>query len=176
MDFISKRHNLNPSIAPLSNWPDKLIKFLKSDELEEMGEMLIEKFRPDLRGFKIGYLFKQKASKSGPMTTLGQAKRENDMEQVLHGYNGVIVIGFDTWKDLELDEKFRLIFHELAHFELDEKGQLGIADHTVQEFPEVVKIFGLGNDAQIAMVHAYKKFSDDYKTDLEKIREEESNF
>lgn len=178
MDFITQRHGLVATLAPLGNWPDKGIKFMKSEEVKEIGQILIDKFRPDLKGFKIEYIFKQKAGKSGSMTTLGQAKKENDLQKVLHSLTGVVIIGFDTWKELEDDAKWRLVFHELAHFELDEKGDLSIANHPVEEFPEIVKIFGLGNDAQIDFIHAYQKFCHDYKgidVDTGEVKDEESD-
>jgi len=161
-DEISRSYGLIPTETPLSNWPAETIKFLKGDEareIKEMGEQLIQKYRKDLLPYKIAYIFKQKASKSNNSVILGQAKSESDMQKVLHGYEAVVIIGFDTWKELTIDGKYRLVYHELSHFEIDEKGSLKTRTHAVEEFPEVIQLFGPGNDAQIDFINAYQKFS-----------------
>jgi hypothetical protein len=161
-DTLAKRYGFEPTEVPLSNWPSDTVKFLPADEVKEMAKFLINKFRPELRNVDIGYLFKQKASKSGDMTVLGTANCESEKQKALHGLEAVVVIGFDTWKTLEVDGKLRLVFHELCHLGQDmEKNKIVTLNHPVEEFPEVVQYFGPGNDAQIALISAYQRFSRD---------------
>src|ERR1039458_8076956 len=103
-DTLAKKYGFEPKLPALANWPDETIKFLLADEVKELGKLIITKWRSDLQNIDIAYLFKQKASKSGDTVTMGTAKCENEKQKCLHGMEAVIEIGFDTWKDLELDQ------------------------------------------------------------------------
>lgn len=174
---ISQRHQLFPTSVPLAAWPEhEDRKYLIADEVAEMGKQLIDKFREDLRNYKIGYVFKEKAGKSGDYLVLGQAKSQPELQKVLHGYDGIVLIGFDMWKDLTVDQKYRLVLHELEHFELDDrKGGLRVVGHPVEEFPNVIRIFGPGNDMQIAFIEAYQKFSNDWNITLSDLKKEDQD-
>lgn len=164
-DALAKTYGFTQAIAPLAAWPDSTLKFIEAEEVEEMAKFIIGKFRTDLRNIEIAYVFKQKAGKSGDNVTFGSAKAENDLQKVLHRYEAVIQIGFDTWIGMDLDQQLRLIDHELAHLGLDpEKGKLGIVNHPVEEFPEIVQRWGLGKDADINFIAAYEKFKKDHSS------------
>jgi len=161
-DEICQKFGFTCTQVPIANWPSDDTKFLLADEVFEIAKQLIERFRPDLRSYTIGYVFKQKASKKGDGYTLGQAKVESDLQKTLHGYDATIIIGFDTWLELEIDQKFRLIHHELQHYEVDpEKDKLVIVDHVTKEFPATIEIFGPGDDSDVAFIRAYQKFQKD---------------
>jgi hypothetical protein len=163
-DELTKKYGFTPTIVPLATWPDEKQKFLIAEEVKEFGDFLIRTFRPDLRLVNIGYVFKQKASKSGDNVTLGAAKPQNELQKVLHNIDAVIEIGFDTWKDLTTDQKARLVDHELAHIGLNLDGSKIVSNpHPVEEFPEIVQRWGLGNDAQIDFIAAYNKFCENNK-------------
>lgn len=161
-DAMCTKYGFSFKEAPLGNWPSETTKFLMADEVKEIAKAIITKFRTDLVNINIGYIFKAKASKNGEFTTLGQAKTESELQQVLHGIEAIIIIGFDTWKDLSLDEKARLVYHELEHLGWDEKsGKLKTTPHLVEEFPSVIQAFGPGSDSQIAFINAWEKFKSD---------------
>jgi len=160
-DVIVKRHGFKMEVAPLSNWPSEDTKFIIAEEVEEIAKQLISKFRDDLKNINIGYVFKKKATKSGEFITMGEARSQNDLQKVLHGIDAIIVIGFDTWLALEPDQKFRLVFHELEHIGINfETGKVGLNSHLVEEFPNVVKYFGLGQTSHVDFIHAYNQFSE----------------
>jgi hypothetical protein len=160
-DKIMKRHGWKMTAPELGNWPEGS-KFVLSDEVEEIGGQMIEAFRTDLRSYKIGYVFKQKASKTGEGTVLGQVKAESELQRVLHGLDAVVIIGYDTWCTLDPDSKFRLVYHELEHLILNEKTSgLATIDHTVQEFPSVIKEFGPGQTSHVMFLAAYQQFQKD---------------
>lgn len=159
-DVLSKKYGFTPTAAVLGAWPNSYDKFVEADEVKEMAKFCISKWKPDLRNVNIAYVFKQKAGKSGENVTLGTAKTESDLNKVLHSYEAVIIIGFDTWIALDLDQQLRLCLHELYHLALDpEKDKLGTVPHQIEEFADVVEIFGPGNDSQVAMIQAYMSFN-----------------
>lgn len=162
-DALAKVYGFTPTIVPLAAWPDATQKFIEAEEVAEMAKFIISKWRPDLRNIEIAYIFKQKASKSGENVTFGSAKTESDLQRVLHRYEAVVQIGFDTWIGMDVDQQLRLVDHELQHLGLDpEKGKLGIVNHPVEEFPEVVQRWGLGKDADVQFIAAYEKFKKDH--------------
>lgn len=162
-DAMAKVYGFAAKEPELAAWPDATVKFVEGPEIEEMAKFIINKWRPDLRNIEIAYIFKQKASKSGDNVTFGSAKAESDLQKVLHRYEAVIQIGYDTWIGLDLDQKLRLIDHELQHLGIDaEKGKLGIVTHPVEEFPDVVQRWGLGKDADVQFIAAYEKFKKDH--------------
>jgi ribosome-binding ATPase YchF (GTP1/OBG family) len=163
-DRIAKKIGFEPKIQGLSKWPDENIKFLPDDEgeIKEIAKFLINKYRTDLQNVNIAYVFKQKASKSGDSVILGQAKIESDLQKALHSYDAVVIIGFDVWVELDLDQKLRLVLHELEHLIRDlESGKIKTQSHTVEEFPLVMQIFGPANDDQINFIQAWERFKND---------------
>lgn len=160
-DVIMKRHGWKMTAPELGNWPEGS-KFVLSDEVEEIAKQMIEVFRKDLTSFSIGYVFKQKASKSNEGVILGQVKAESELQRVLHGLDAIVIIGYDTWIELEPDSKFRLVFHELEHLVINEKTSgLATIDHTVQEFPSVIREFGPGQMSHVLFIEAYERFKKD---------------
>jgi predicted metallopeptidase len=161
-DTICKKWAFEPKEAPLAAWPNADQKFLVADEVKEFARFYIARHRTDLINTNIGYIFKQKASKSGESTILGQAKTESELQQTLHGLEALILIGFDTWLLLTLDEKMRLVAHELEHITWDSKtGKLKTDTHPVEEFVSILRIFGPGNDAQVEFLAAWETFKKD---------------
>ncbi|MCK9430144.1 MAG: hypothetical protein M0R17_09090 [Candidatus Omnitrophica bacterium] len=157
-DSICKKLGFKSKGSVQENWP-KGSKFLKAEEVENIADQLIEKYLPHLSNYNVGYLFKEKASKSTGGHILGKARTESDMEQVLHGYEAVIVIGFDKWIEADLDGKFRLVYHELLHlYEDPEKASMKIINHSVEEFPEVIAVFGPSQESHVQFIQAYDHF------------------
>ena len=148
------------TVPALSNWPeDGATKFIVGEELKEIGDQLIDRYRDDLRNHNIAYVFKKKAPKSDTNVTLGQVKTEGDLQKVLHGYDATIIIGHDTWITLEEDAKLRLIYHELEHLMIDfESGKIKTIPHHVEEFPSVMRVFGPASAAQVDYILAYQEF------------------
>jgi len=158
---IMEQHGFKMTLPAMANWPDdKETKFLLAEEVKEIGKQIIDKFRDDLRNVNIGYVFRKKSPKSDEVVTMGTAKIENELQKVLHGYDAIVTIGHDTWKDLEGDSKFRLVHHELEHFQVNfETGALKTVNHPVEEFPSTIKIFGPGQSSHVDFIYAYNEFS-----------------
>lgn len=161
-DVIMKRNGFVMNTPALDNWPSEEVKFLIAEEVEEIGKQVIKRYREDLKGLNIAYVFKPKATKSKGNVTLGQVSAESELQKTLHGYDAKMLIGFDTWETLDPDGKFRLVYHELEHYGIDpETGKLTMIPHAVEEFPSVVKVFGLGQSSHVDFVHAWETFKKD---------------
>jgi predicted metallopeptidase len=160
-DALSKRYGFTAKEVPLANWPSFDQKFLIAEEVAEIGHFIINKFKKDLNGINIGYVFKQKAGKKGvDGRILGQAKAESELQRTLHGLDALVIIGFDTWHEMNWDEKLRLVMHELCHIGRTPDGSnITTVDHEVEEFAEVMQHFGPGTDAQVNLISAYMSFS-----------------
>ena len=158
-DVVMKQNGWVMTKPALGSFPDDGTKFIVSEEVKEIADQVIDKYRDDLRNHNICYVFKKKATKSDNCVILGQAKTESDLQKTLHGYDAVVLIGHDTWTELGPDEKFRLAMHELEHFEVNfETGKLSTRSHPVEEFPVVMKIFGPGQTSHVDFIHAYQEF------------------
>lgn len=168
---ISTQLNLKFNEIPIEEFTSD--KFLIAPEVKEIGEQLISLLRKDLSGWNIAYVFKRTSTKSKDGVILGTAKKENDLSRVLHGFDGVVTIAFDTWVTMDKDQKARLVYHELMHFAPNtEKGVLEIQDHPIQEFPEVIKIFGPGDDKDISFIESYEHFKKYNSTLIDEINNE----
>jgi hypothetical protein len=158
-DHIVKRYGFHFEVPPMSNWPEDKPKFFIAEEVKEIGDQVIDKWRTDLQNMNIGYIFKPKAPRKDDVVTLGTAKAEPENEKVFHGIQAVVTIGFDMWLLLSLDQKVRLVYHELEHVGRDmESGEVKMQKHTVEEFASVIEKFGPEGDNQIALINAWEAF------------------
>jgi hypothetical protein len=87
------------------------------------------------------------------------------LQKCLHGYDAIVIIGHDTWLELNQDQKFRLVYHELEHFLVDfEKDKISIVDHSTTEFSSVIRHFGPGSTQDVIFIEAYKAFQENNVT------------
>ncbi len=95
-----------------------------------------------LAGIPIKILMAKKSKTSKGRKVLGSAKLFRERDRLLHPYRFLIVL--DAWFWLERPEKREaLLFHELCHCSVDERGDCSIAHHDLEEFFEVVKHYGM---------------------------------
>lgn len=159
---IATRIGFTPTMPSLGNWPTNGDKFIVDEELKEYGKFLVKKYRADLVGMNIAYVFKQKASKNGDITINGTAKIESDLQKVLHGLDALIIIGWDEWCAMDVDNKLRIMFTEIEKIVWDEKsGKLKTRLPEVSTFPSVVKVFGPSSQSEIEYIAAYNQFIKD---------------
>lgn len=150
---IATTLGFTPKSAILGNWPEAGEKYVQDEELKEYGKFLISKYRPDLTNIDIAYLFKESAKSN-------DVKKSNDLNKVLHGIEAVIVISWEDWKELDVDNKLRTLYIELEKiFWNDESGKIETQDPTVSSFPSVMRVFGPSSDAEIELISAYQEFS-----------------
>jgi len=139
--------------------------FWKADDaVKETADELIEKYRPELQGANITYIFKEKAGKKGEKLTIATAKKVSPKDNVAHSFKGkpdidfIIEIGNDAWQELNEDQRKAVLLHELCHCAFQSKGEDGEAEptivpHEVEEFSYVIEHFG-------CYTHDIQKFVD----------------
>ena len=159
---IATRIGFTPKMSSLANWPTSGEKFIQDEELKEMGNFLIRKYRTDLIGTNIGYILKEKASRNGESVNYGESKSQPPLQKVLSGIDACIIIGWDEWDSLDLDNRLRVMYQEIEKLTFDDKtGKLKVQQPTVQTFPSVIQIFGPSSTAEIAYISAYDRFCKD---------------
>ena len=172
LDVITKKLGIKFTEPTLESFPAGQ-KFTPAPEVQEIAGQLIDKFRPELSGWKIAYVFKAAASKSKEGEILGQARKDNDLSRLLHGFDGMVIIAFDKWVSMDNDQKARLVFHEIEHFAPNiEKSCLDIVEHPINEFPSVVKIFGPAQESEISFIEAYQAFCRENTTAVDEVEEQ----
>ena len=138
----------NPMAPTLGSWPNDDPSFVVADEVEKIAERLIEekKLLYACGEAKIAYLFKREMPRkrgemrkvSGPVGFLAQGSPDF-----------VMVINWDAWRFMSRAQRYRLVYHELRHIGVDDKGKLTLVDHEFEgfvdewrEFPEVIRAEG----------------------------------
>lgn len=172
-DVITTKLGIKFTEGEIGDFPHPGPKYIKAPEVQELGEQIISKFRPDLKNWQIGYLFKRTAAKSKTGEILGTANKENDKSKAYSEKDAYVTIAFDKWITMDKDQKARLVYHELLHLTPNqEKDILEIEDHPINEFPEVIAIFGPGQESDISFIESYERFKKDNYTLLDKINNE----
>lgn len=159
---VADKIGFKATASVLGNWPADT-KFIKDDEeLEEMGNWLINKYRADLKSLTIKYVFKQKAGKNGDTPVVGATKADSDLQRVLYGTDATIIIGWDEWNTLDVDNKLRTLLYELEKLSWDDKtGKLKIRTPEVAQFPMIIKVFGPSSSSEIDFISAYQSWAKD---------------
>lgn len=119
-----------------------------TDEVLQLAQQCIEKYRPSLMLARIGFLFRSEAQVSNGKVVLGQASKVPDKWKPLleEPLDFVIWLASDYWFVMEPKEKRALMHHELCHCDILD-GSPRIRPHDVEEFIEVVREHGLWYDS-----------------------------
>lgn len=117
------------------------------DEIIKIAEELISNFHPDAAYSNICYMFRSEHQKAGGKVVLGKCSKQSDKLKILHGFDFIIEFAHDIWQQLTDIQRQALILHELKHIEITESKEgelkLRVAKHDLEEFRDVVEIFGL---------------------------------
>jgi hypothetical protein len=146
-----------------------LVKFIvrrteangKITEPYRIMEEIIKTRRADLKDVKIGIAWRLgwRPDADG-RRTLGQCRKRGDLDRELDAWDFIIMLNEDAWPTFNDKQKERLIFHELGHAQVavdtsgqpkrDDRGRLvcRIRKHDIQDFRDVVEIYGWEEDLQ----------------------------
>lgn len=110
----------------------------------EIGEELCKTKRIDLKGARIGYLWKRAGGQRGGKAILGKAVKANPLVRTFTNRIGFVVLSADHVQAFKLTrwQVEALIFHELAHFKWEE-GTLNTYGHDYEGFNSEVEEYGL---------------------------------
>lgn len=133
--------------------------FEPAPEVERIGKKMVEQYHPDLRGTRIEYVFRSKATKRHGRATAGTAQKYTGLKAMLATPGAqssedlaffVITIARDIWETLDPRKREALVDHELEHcrIEVDEDGDahLTMRGHDIEEFSSIVGRHGLWSD------------------------------
>lgn len=145
-----KRKTVNVKLAERKNAG-------KVTEPYRIMEDLIAKHHKHLADAKIAIAWRSgwKPDADGRLQ-IGQARKGSDLDRSLHGYDFVILLNREAWKEggLSEDQKVAVVDHELCHCQvsMDANGEpktddLGrtvyrLRKHDIEEFTEVVARYG----------------------------------
>jgi len=108
---------------------------------------LIRDYHPDLDEANVGFLFRDKAQKSGDRVVLGKASKVQDRLKPFLDYDFIIWIAQDVWEgELSMAQREALVDHELCHCTMDDNGKPKLKHHDIEEFNEVVERHGIWKD------------------------------
>lgn len=131
----------------------------------EVDEIVVDKISSDLDWISIVSVFEIKKTSryAAKISKVGPVFKE------LTGYDLVLHVWKDRWETYNDNQKEALVFHELCHidaYEKEGKKKIRLLPHPVEEFPEVVKEYGLWNSP-------LQRFGDVVEKVIEQAREEE---
>lgn len=143
------------------------VVFTPATVVEEIGTKLIEAYFPQLYDIRVEYVFRSEAAHSGGRVVLGRCRKVSGMEAMLatpHAVDSagldfwVIEMAADFWPLLTPHQQTALTHHELSHAGVDENDQgelvLRARSHDVEEFSEVIRIYGLWRPDLVATMAA----------------------
>jgi hypothetical protein len=123
------------------------------DVLDDM----LDKYHQDLTGedcrFAIAWRFGLKRNKDGQLV-LGKCKKVSDLDKQYAGFDFIIILNSEAWKELDDEQRRALMHHELCHAAVsyDQNGNVKkdsrnrtcfrVRKHDIEEFGSVVEHFG----------------------------------
>lgn len=113
-------------------------------ELIKIAERLIDEHHPHLKDANIGFMYRDKAAKSGDMFIYGKAKKVSASDQVFLDFDFIIWIAKEDFERFTPEMREAIVDHELCHCS-GTYGNWKMRHHDVQEFIEVVTRHGLWN-------------------------------
>lgn len=127
------------------------VEYRRADEVAHIAWELIQDFHLHLENVRIEYVWRDKASARGDKVVLGKARRVSGLNAFLSRMDQendewqdyfVVEIAADTWAGMSAAQRKALVDHELAHFGINEKGQLVLVHHDIEEFQAVLQRHG----------------------------------
>jgi hypothetical protein len=121
-----------------------------SEESYEIMRNLIEENFPELAGCRIKILFDNKKRMSGGKIVLGSIQKPNELTRFFmapeagdeEGFDYVIRLDKKCWDLIELEDKIRIIRHELRHTDVDfdSTTPYKVRGHTIEDFYSEVNL------------------------------------
>jgi hypothetical protein len=121
------------------------VQFREAEDAENgLMEAVLGKWHPELDGYAISLIFRDKPRKRGGNQCLATAHKASPEVAFLTGLDGWIEVWEEAWGDTaDPDFQNYLLDHELTHFVISE-GDLQVIDHDIQEFEDVLARHGSG--------------------------------
>lgn len=122
------------------------VRFI-SENLKALGEKVISKFEKfdfiTENNIRIVYLESNKDKKSKGGLILGECEKIPEKYSWAIDYDFAIIFYIPNIQDLTDEQKEILMEHELMHIGQDDKGNLVIVPHDIEDFSEIIGKYGL---------------------------------
>ena len=122
-------------------------KFMTRDDLYgEIASQLIREKRQDIlaAGISVGFVgSNEKKTRSRDQLVCGECKQVNELQKLYCPYDFLIVIYEQNCAGFNDEQMKTLIWHELKHIGIDEKGKAYKKAHDVEEFDDIIRECGL---------------------------------
>jgi hypothetical protein len=151
--------NLRFNVPREDEFDEETGEFIVSPELEKIGTELIAKYDElaHLEAYRLIYLWKKTGGKSGGKLTLGKCQRPSGLLKHFSNTDFIIWLGADNTQQCTEFQITALVFHELKHAQIDEKGNPVVVGHDFEGFAREVEIFGNWKSDITQMKKAFDK-------------------
>jgi hypothetical protein len=140
----------------LKKVPYKLIDRNENPEVYELMDELIAAHHPDLASAdaRIALAWRLGWKPSSGKLKLGMCRLAADIDAALHGYDFIILLNSEVWKEFSDTQRRALLDHELCHAGVckDKEGEIkqdensravfGLVKHDLEEFVCIVERYG----------------------------------
>ena len=113
-----------------------------SKDVINIAQDLVEKFHPDLKLARIGFVFRSEAQISNGKEAVGQASKVSDKLKPMLELDFLIWIAKDVYERLDDARRRAVIDHELTHITWGQNG-LTLRYHDIEEFHSIIERYGL---------------------------------
>lgn len=120
--------------------------FSRDDEYGEIGAAIIQEKRPDILAARVSVGFvgsNKKKVISKDHIVFGECKKVEEIYQLYCPFDFLIVIYEENCAGFTDNQMRNLIWHELNHIGIDEKGKAYKKAHDVEEFDDIIRECGL---------------------------------
>lgn len=125
---------------------DKAPEYTLADSIYgDMASEIIQGKRPDIldAGVSVGFISSTKKKVvSKTKLILGECKKVPELYKLYCPYDFLIIIYEENCAGLTEEQRKVLIWHELLHIGIDDKGDLYLRGHDLEEFDEIIAAHG----------------------------------
>lgn len=137
------------------------LKYIPAPALAAVGARLIQRYRAFgfLQELSVDYLWQAKGTKAGGKRVLGQCSVLKGLGGYYCRHDFVIALAADHIRELLLPPRVieAIVFHELCHCDVDDKGRPTVRSHDWAGFRAEVEAYGLYLADMRAMDQAFRQ-------------------
>ena len=118
------------------------------ESVMELLHEVMQEFFPEFRNVRVKGLFDMKKRMSGGKVVLGRIQKCNDLLRHLtaeearteEGYDVLLYLDSKCWISIGREDRVRILRHELRHLDHNDKGDLVVVPHDIEDFVEEVQL------------------------------------
>ena len=125
---------------------DEALYVTRDDEYGNVGSTIIQDKRPDIlaAGIAVGFVGSNKEKVvSRNHVVFGECKKVDEIYKLYCPYDFLIIIYEANCTGFTEEQMKTLIWHELNHIGIDDKGKAYKRTHDVEEFDDIIREYGM---------------------------------